>query len=223
MQLRTHPHAHTTRMSAKRAPCLRPKSLPHLHFIDVVHLCTHRSYEDALSSSATSSRACRTSWQAVRKVGEVDYLNGTISGSCGSLADRYPAPAHRVLHERVRLFGWESSVIIDRRLPLRTSGPTSTTTSASCTTVAAVVGGSADASAARSHVHEHTGPAARIGSRERAAGGRRGPRASTRRRPGPRLGQAWWTPDHSPLGPHTGGHTPRSTALGHSWVPAVQR
>ena len=43
MPLQPHPYAYKTRMSAKRAPYLRPYSPPPLHLIDVVLRCTHRT------------------------------------------------------------------------------------------------------------------------------------------------------------------------------------
>ena len=43
MPLQPHPYAYKTRMSAKRAPYLRPYSPPPLHLIDVVLLCAHRT------------------------------------------------------------------------------------------------------------------------------------------------------------------------------------
>ena len=43
MPLQPHPYAYKTRMSAKRAPYLRPYSPPPLHLIDVVLRCAHRT------------------------------------------------------------------------------------------------------------------------------------------------------------------------------------
>ena len=125
---------------------------------------------EAMPSTASCARTWRTSWQAVRKVGEVDYINDAFSRATGS-ADRAARDGRvHAMRQSQGKFGLESSVIIDRRLPLRASSPSSTTTTARASTSCTSCGASENASADRYPLHALQGSRVGPGSRRRAAG-----------------------------------------------------